>query len=102
MTLSVRPARSRTAKPTSNGLVGLLARNVLSGRCGQLRAPVQGVRALTGFGFDKLSRNSEGFASVHLIRSVDAAEGRLGLEIRHARRRPTARERWSRPVDLGH
>ena len=36
-------------------------------RCGQLRAPVQGVRALTGFGFDKLSRNSEGFASVHLV-----------------------------------
>jgi hypothetical protein len=32
-----------------------------------LRAPVQGVRALTGFGFDKLSRNSEGFASGEVI-----------------------------------
>jgi hypothetical protein len=34
-----------------------------------LRAPVQGVRALTSFSFDKLSRNSEGFASGEVIDS---------------------------------
>ena len=36
-------------------------------RCGQLRAPIQGVRALPAFGFDKLGGNSEAFASGKMI-----------------------------------
>jgi hypothetical protein len=50
-------------------------RNLCGGqRCGQLRAPVQGVGALPGFGFDKLSSNSERLASGEVIDG-----GSLGL-----------------------
>src|SRR6267142_1642555 len=75
---AIRPATKATSRDRRVQLGNNYAalRRLCSGqRCGQLRAPVQGVRALTSFSFDKLSRNSEGFASGEVIDS-----GPLGIK----------------------